>query len=80
MLEQRELVDFMYVQTDIPPGVTISAWRALRLRERGARHRRRDRAWERACVIGARLRAIRCAGFRRAEVRDSSGAHGRMST
>jgi hypothetical protein len=80
MPEQRELVDFMYLQTDIPPGVTIDAWRAQRLRERRGRHRPLLRARKRADLIRAYLRAIRCGGVWRAEVRDSSGAHGRMST
>ena len=71
-------VDFMYVQTDVPPGVTHREWRMQRRRERGSRHRPLRALRERVVVLGARARAIRPAVAGRPEVRDSSDAHGRI--
>ena len=37
MAEQLEAVDFAYVDSDIPPGVTIAEWRAQRSLARRSR-------------------------------------------
>jgi hypothetical protein len=71
-------VDFMYLQTDIPPGVTVSEWRLQRRRERGAWRRPLRGLRERSGALGARARAIGSVVVRRPEVRDSSDAHGRI--
>ena len=71
-------VDFMYEQTDIAPGVTLSEWRARRRHERGARHRRLRTLQARAAALGARARAVGAVVVRRPQVRDSSDAHGRI--
>lgn len=56
---------FMYVETDIPPGLTIDEWRAQRAAERAA-HRRAERGARMRLLFGA---LVRCAAgaLRRAE-------------
>lgn len=49
MGEQRDAVDFLYVDSDIPPGTSIREWRAHRAVQRAAARRvnraRRRRLW-----------------------------------
>jgi hypothetical protein len=71
-------VDFMYEQTDIPPGVTVSEWRLRRRPEREARPQTLRNLRERARALGAQARAVGAVVVRRPQVRDSSDAHGRI--
>lgn len=62
---------FMYVETDIPPGITIHEWRAQRAAERATQRRaERGARWQRSrmrllfgalmrCAAGALLREER---------------------
>ena len=51
--------DFLYVQTDIPEGMTIGEWRAERATNRPARHRWRFRARASAVAMSrAAARAV----------------------
>jgi hypothetical protein len=79
--------DFAYVETDIPPGMTICEWRAQRAAESAAQReaerearRRRSRTRTVFAALGARWRANGRRLVWRTEVRHSSGTHGRIST
>jgi hypothetical protein len=76
--------DFAYVETDIPPGMTIREWRAQRAAESAAqreaeREARRRRSRTRT-VFAALGRANGRRLVWRTEMRHSSGTHGRIST
>jgi hypothetical protein len=78
MADPRVEVDFMYVQTDVPPGVTLGDWRLRRRGERGSRQRPLRRLLGRVGAIGVRASAIRSVVAPRLEVRDSSDVHGKI--
>ena len=62
MREPLEAVDFAYVVSDIPPGVSIREWRAQRaaraLTARRARRARRRRMWRTVLVPSMLARAV----------------------
>ncbi len=87
MARQPGLYDFVYVDTDIPAGMTIREWRAQRTAERVAqraaeREARRGSSRTRLldAGVGRRLRPSGRTSVWRTEMRHSSGAHGRIPT
>lgn len=74
MSDEARSYDFIYVETDIPPGMTIREWRAQRLAERSAmreqvRAARRGRA---LAPLTALTRAVNTARVHTANIRDAA--------
>ena len=79
---QPESHSVAYVETDIPPGLTIREWRARQAAERAAQDpppARRLRVLRWVLAIAAHRRAAGRRLVWRSEVRHSSGARGSMS-
>ena len=87
MSDEPASYDFVYVETDIPPGMTIREWRLQRSAERTARRMTQrearawiPRTWTLATALGRLVRASGRALVWRTKVRNSSGGHGRIPT